>query len=237
MRTAVGDHTTGLAMLSGIMAALFHRERTGQGKLVETSLLRTGIYALGSDMAIQLAMGRVGSTRPRNDALNPLNNFYQTSDGNWLVLLTRHSGSQDWRRLMQAVGKPDLAEDPRFASASSRRNHTRELVAILDEAFGSRSLEDWANILDEMDVVRAPVQTPAQVADDAQAAAAGAFVEVESQTGTRFRSVAGPVRFDGADAGAFTGAPNPGADTDTILRGLGYADADIAAMRERNAIA
>lgn len=237
MRTAVGDHTTGLAMLGGIMAALFERERTGKGRLVETSLLRTGIYALGSDMAIQLVMGKVGSTRPRENALNPLNNFYQTADGNWLVLLTRHSGSQDWQRLMKAIGREDLAADPRFQTTASRRDNGPELIAELDKAFAKRPLDEWADILDETDVVWAPVQTPAQVAADPQAKAAGAFVDIRAEDGSSFRSVAAPVRFDGTDPEAFPTAPAAGAHTDEILTGLGFAPEQIADLRARRVIA
>ncbi len=237
MRTAVGDHTTGLATLSGIMAALFERERTGKGRLVETSLLRTGIYALGSDIAIQLVLGKVGSTRPRNNALNPLNNFYQTKDGNWLVLLTRHSGSQDWHRLMKAVGREELAADPRFQNTALRRDNGPALIAALDEAFAKRDLEEWADILDEIDIVWAPVQTPAQVAADPQAQAAGAFVDVRGEDGNVFRSVAPPVRFDGTDAAEFQTAPTAGAHTDEILQGLGFAPDKIAELRARRVIA
>lgn len=237
MRTAVGDHTTGLATLSGIMAALFERERTGKGRLVETSLLRTGIYALGSDLAIQLAVGRIGSTRPREDALNALNNFYQTSDGHWLVLLTRHSGTQDWHRLAAAIGRPDLIDDDRFANTASRRKNGRELIAILDAGFATRTFAEWAEILDEMDIVWSPVQTAAEVAADPQAAASGAFVDVVAGDGSRFRSVAAPVRFNGADPAAFAAAPGPGADTEAVLRDLGYADSEIADLRARRAVA
>jgi crotonobetainyl-CoA:carnitine CoA-transferase CaiB-like acyl-CoA transferase len=236
MRTAVGDHTTGLATLSGILAALFERERTGKGRLVETSLLRTGIYALGSDMAIQLALGKVGSTRPRENALNPLNNFYKTRDDNWLVLLTRHSGSQDWQRLMQAVGREDLGSDPRFQNTALRRDNGPALIAALDEAFATRDLEEWADILDEIDIVWAPVQTPAQVAADPQAEAAGAFVDVRGDDGSVVRSVAPPVRFDGADTAEYHTAPTAGAHTDEILAGLGFAPDAIADLRARRVI-
>ena len=237
MRTAVGDHTTALATLSGIMAALFERERTGTGRLVETSLLRTGIFALGSDMAIQLFLGRIGSTQPRAQAVSPLNNFYKTADGNWLVLLTRHSGSQDWLRLIRAIDRPEFEMDPRFATPAGRRENGPALIAAFDEAFAKRTIEEWAEILDEADVVWAPVQTPAQVAVDPQAEAAGAFVDIATEDGNRFRSVAPPVRFEGMEKDVYPGAPKPGQHTEEILRTIGYSEREIEDLRARKAVA
>ena len=77
IRTGMGDHVTSLATVSAILAAVHERQRTGVGRLVETSLLRTGVYAIGSDMAIQLRFGKLASTRPRKEAVQPLGQFLQ----------------------------------------------------------------------------------------------------------------------------------------------------------------
>jgi crotonobetainyl-CoA:carnitine CoA-transferase CaiB-like acyl-CoA transferase len=153
------------------------------------------------------------------------------------VLLTRHSGSQDWHRLMKAAGREDLIADPRFQNTALRRDNGPALIAALDEAFAKRDLEEWADILDEIDIVWAPVQTPAQVAADPQAQAAGAFVDVRAEDGNVFRSVASPVRFDGTDTAEFQTAPTAGAHTDEILQGLGFAPDKIAELRARRVIA
>ena len=78
IRTASGDHITAISTVSGILAALYERDRTGNGKLVETSLVRTGIYSISSDMALQLKFGRVPSTKKREEQINPLFNFFKT---------------------------------------------------------------------------------------------------------------------------------------------------------------
>ena len=87
LRAGMGDHVTGLTILSGILAALLQRERTGTGQLVETSLLRTGIYCVGWDLGIRLRFGKLAPTQPRTEIMNPMVNCYQGSDGAWFWLL------------------------------------------------------------------------------------------------------------------------------------------------------
>jgi crotonobetainyl-CoA:carnitine CoA-transferase CaiB-like acyl-CoA transferase len=197
LRTGVGDHTTSLATVSAILAALYEREKTGEGRLVQTSLLATGIYTVSSDMAVQLAYGKLASNRPRTDPFDPIANFYKTRDERWLVLNPR-GGAKDWPATAAAVGRPDLLEDERFKTGRSRKAHNRDLVAELDQAFGALDFEEAARRLDAADLVWAPVQTPAEVAADPQAAAAGAWVQVQDGQGGTYRSPAAPARFPGA---------------------------------------
>ncbi len=229
IRTGMGDHSCTLSTVSAILAALFERGRTGAGRLVETSLLRSGGYAISSDMAIQLRIGRIASTRPRGQVVNPLVNFFQTADGRWICLLPK-DGGRDWPEIAAAVGRPALATDPRFAKGRDRRANGDALVAELDAAFAAMSFDEAAERLDGIDAVWAPVQTPAQFADDPQAIAAGCFVEAESPSGERFLSPAGPARFPGADDGPKGPAPLPGQHTRAILSDLGFDDDAVQAM-------
>ena len=178
LRTGVGDHTTSLATVSAILAAVYEREKTGVGRLVQTSLLATGVYTVGSDMAVQLAFGKLASNRPRSAPFDPTANFYKSRDGHWFVLNPR-GGGKDWQLLATACGRPDLLEDERFPTGRLRKDNSVALVTELDDAFGGLDFEDIARRLDEVDLVWAPVQTPAQVAADPQVAAAGALIEVE----------------------------------------------------------
>ncbi len=236
MRVAVGDHTTGLALAAGILAAVVERNRTGKGRLIETSLLRTGIYCLGSDMAIQLRLGRIGSTRPREQTTSPLNSFYQTKCGRWLCLLTRHSGD-DWDRLAKALSSEALTADPRFASPRARRENAEALIGALDAAFAQWDLDTIAARLDEVDLVWAPVQTPAEVTRDPQAMAAGAFIDIPDGKGGTMRSIANPVRFWGEEANGPGPVPGPGQHTDEILGELGLDAEQIASLRSQGAVA
>jgi crotonobetainyl-CoA:carnitine CoA-transferase CaiB-like acyl-CoA transferase len=229
IRTGMGDHVTSLATASAILAAVYERQRTGVGRLVETSLLRTGVYAIGSDMAIQLRLGKLASTRGRREAVQPLANFYKTADGRWICLLPRQ-GSVDWPRIAAAAGHPEFVDDPRFSSAKARREHGEALVDILDAAFGAMTYAQAAQALDAGDITWAPYQTPRELAEDAQAEAAGCFVDTPDGRGGTFRAPAAPARFPGAADGPRGPAPALGADTAAVFRELGWDEEKVSAL-------
>ncbi|HKP78791.1 MAG TPA: CaiB/BaiF CoA-transferase family protein, partial [Phenylobacterium sp.] len=230
LRTSgVGDHTTSLATASAILAALYERGRTGEGRLVQTSLLASGVYLMGSDMAVQLKLGRVASGRPRGNPINALANYYRSVEGRWFVHNPRGSGG-GWEQFAAAAGRPDLIGDERFATGQARRRNAAELAAELDAGFGALPFDEIARRLDAADLVWAPMQTPAEVAADPQVAAAGAFVEVDDGHGGTFRSPAAPARFPGADLERRPPAPELGEHTRAVLAELGYGLAEIEAM-------
>ena len=236
IRTAMGDHITSLSTVAAILAAVHERHSTGKGRLVETSLLRTGVYSIGSDMAIQLRFGKLASTRPRPQAVQPLANFFKTADGRWICLLVR-TGGKDWPQIAAAVGRPDLVENPLFASSRARRENGPALVEMLDAAFAAFSYEDMAARLDEYDITWAPYQTPGELTRDPQAEAAGCFVDTPDGKGGSFRSPASPARFSGYDDTPKSGPPSRGQHTAEVLVELGYSADEIAALRDSKAVA
>jgi crotonobetainyl-CoA:carnitine CoA-transferase CaiB-like acyl-CoA transferase len=218
-RGGVGDHVTALTALAGVLAALYERERTGEGRLVEVSLLRTGTYCFGWDLNMQLRWGTMGDTSPRTEAGNPMINPYRAADGRWFWILGVESDRM-WPKVLAAVDRSGWAEDVRFRTARDRRHHAAELIAELDAIFAGRTREAWTAVFDEHDVWWAPVSTPDEVLADPQAAAAGAFVDVPGGAWVDgHRAVASPIAFDG---GQVTPRPVPalGEHTDEILREL-----------------
>jgi crotonobetainyl-CoA:carnitine CoA-transferase CaiB-like acyl-CoA transferase len=197
IRSAVGDHTTGVTLAAGILAALLERQRTGTGRLVSTSLLRAGIYVLGWDIGIMLRLGRLASTKPRLERKEPLLSCYRAGDGKlfWLIGL---EGDRHWPGLLRAIERPELADDERFRTNRDRAQNARALIELLDEVFSSRPRAEWAAIFDVHDVWWAPVNSIAEVIEDPQAIAAGAFVDMVPREGEApYKAVASPVDFGG----------------------------------------
>ena len=223
VRSGVGDHITGMATAMGTVAALFERTRTGRGRVVETSLFGTGMYTVSWDLGIQLTLGRLSSLRPRDRSATPMVNSYRAADDRWFYLIglqaTRH-----FPKLADAIERPDLADDERFASAGGIASHAAELIAELDAVFATRPLTEWAERFDRHDVWWAPCQTMADVAADPQAHAIGAFVDTDDPSAapdTPMRTVATPVRFDGETYAPRRPVPALGEHTDEVLRELG----------------
>lgn len=228
IRTGMGDHVCSVTTVAGILAAVVDKLRTGKGRLVETSLLRAGVWAMSADISVQQQFGKLSSTKSRREAVNPLANFFMTADERWLCIVPRTGKGGDWPQVCRVIGRPELIEEPRFANGRERRKHAAEIVELLDAAFAGLTFEEAAARLDAEDVVWDPLQTPRELLEDAQAEAAGCFVEVP---GARdgVRSVAAPVRFPGAPHGPKGPAPTKGQHTDEVLRELGVEPATVAA--------
>lgn len=236
LRTAFGDHVASMAIVAGVMSALYERTRTGKGRLVEASLLRVAHYAAGSDMAIQHTYGRTASNRARRDVSLPLVNFFRTKDERWISLLSRQ-GEGDWSKLCRALKLEHLIEDERFARAKVRRQNSGELVDLLDAAFAARTLDEVSIALDSEEMVWAPVLSAAEAAADPQAKAAGAVVQTPQADGTTINAPGAPIRFPGADDGPKGPAPQAGEHTRAVLKQAGYSEAEIDALYASGAAA
>jgi crotonobetainyl-CoA:carnitine CoA-transferase CaiB-like acyl-CoA transferase len=215
--TGFGDHFVGLATMSGVLGALFERTRTGRGQIVETSLLRTGTFALTWELSIQLMRGRVPGGLDRESVKNPLVNCYRAGDDHWFWLVGVEA-DRHLPGLLRATDREDLAEDVRFADTRSRRHNSAAFIRELDVTFGAQPMSFWRQRFDECGVWWAPVCTPEDVVVDEQASAAGCFVDV---AGEGYRTVASPVEFRRHHLSEVSPAPELGHDTESVLREIG----------------
>jgi crotonobetainyl-CoA:carnitine CoA-transferase CaiB-like acyl-CoA transferase len=197
IRSGQGDHTTGLSMAAGVLAALFDRERTGTGRVVSTSLLRTGIYTLGWDVGVYLRFGKRQSTKSSRKNPAPQMNCYRCADGRafWLLGL---EADRHFPGLLKAIGREELASVENFKNARARSINAGEFTTVLDEHFATQDYAYWTAKFDENDVWWAPLNSIAEAVADPQVIASGAFVEMTPQPDEApYRAVNSPVDFSG----------------------------------------
>ena len=231
---SVGDLGGGATLAGAISAALFRRERTGKGAVVDNALYLFGIYLMSqSVVAAGLGLER-GPTPPRAQAFNALINCYRTSDDRWINLCLLNE--QWWPDLPPHLDRPDLLEDPRFKDAASRFQHRGALISILDEIFAAHDLAYWKQRLATLQGVWAPLQSPAEVIADPQALQNGFVTPVVAADGRDYLAGASPAQFDQRPIGPLRAAPAYGADSVEVLRELGLSDADIADLTARDVI-
>jgi crotonobetainyl-CoA:carnitine CoA-transferase CaiB-like acyl-CoA transferase len=228
-RGGFGDHITASHCLAGIVTALYAREKTGRGQLVDACLLRSGIYTVGFDVAQQLAFGAVAPLIKREDAIRPTVSSYRAGDGRWVWLLGVE-GDRHWPRLCEGLERPELKDDPRFASAAKRRENARELIRILDEQFARRPLAEWLERFDAVDLWWSPVNTRPGVAKDAGARRAPSST-CRMVAGNKKGVSEAQYRFSPSDTRT-PRCPVGEARTEAVLREFGGA-ARIPKLRER----
>ena len=229
-RGAFGDRNGGMALAFGIAAALVGRAQTGEGSVVDVSLLATAMWTLSSDIlsALQGATPRAPAGRL---VVNPLVATYQTQDARHLSLVFLES-DRYWRPFCELVGRSDLAEDPRFADHHSRSENAEACVAALDEVFAARTFVEWKALLAGFDAPWAPVQAVEELLEDPQVLANDYLGEVELDGGGSYRLPRVPVQFDEA-APDLRRAPEHGEHTESVLLELGYSWDEIATFGER----
>ncbi len=231
-----GDSIGAMTIAGGIMGALFHRERTGEATIVDVSLLGVGMWAMGQAVALSLVLG-MPWTPPPADRIgsNPLSRNYETKDGRVLAF-TCLQPAKYWAPLCEAVGRPELAADPRFADYQALMGNSDAAVAIMTEVFASATLAEWRERLDGFIGQWAVVQDTLEAAADPQTVANGYIQDCETATGTPFRLVAAPVQFDEEPA-APTRAPEFNEHGDRILADMGFDEDAIIDLKVRGVVA
>lgn len=236
-RGGMGDHNAGLAGAGAISAALFERERSGEGQLVSTSLFREGMYTIGFDLNTMLMWGAPIALGSRHTG-NPAMNNYVAGDGRrfWL---TGIDGRRHWPPLCRVLGKDEWLTDPRFAEPLDRHANAVELVGLVDEVFATKSLDEWSEIFTtEPDIFWAPINSLEDLVADQQAWDAGGFVDVPDEPGSTVTTtmVATPVDFSRTTWEPRSTAPDLGEHTNDVLTALGKTPDQITALRESGTV-
>ncbi|WP_423378846.1 CaiB/BaiF CoA transferase family protein [Burkholderia sp. LMG 32019] len=231
---AIADLATGLYSTIAVLAALTHRDRTGEGQYIDMALLDVQVALLANMNTNFLASGkppvRWGNAHPN---IVPYQTF-QTSDG-WIIAAVGNDGQ--FRKFVEAGGRPELADDERFATNPSRVRHRDTLVPILAEMVKARGKADWIDVLEAAGVPCGPINDLDEVFDNEQVVARGMQVSLPHPSGADAKLVRNPIRMSATPPEARTAPPLLGAQTDDVLRDmLGYDDAKIAALRAKQAI-
>lgn len=228
-RGGMGDHNAGAQAAGAVAAALYHRERTGQGQKVAVSLARTGVYTLGWDLNQTLQLGVAAQPIQRNTFPNPIILNYATADDRvvWLLML---QGDRHWPDFCRAVEREDWLSDERFTTLALRAANAADLIHEIEEVMCTKTLAEWEPIFDRENVWYAPVQTLDQVVTDPVMAEAGAWVDVPSPDGP-VRMVASPADFYGTPWQPRGPSPEFGQHTEEVLLELGHDWEQIVALK------
>jgi crotonobetainyl-CoA:carnitine CoA-transferase CaiB-like acyl-CoA transferase len=233
-RGAMGDRNGALALAFGIAAALLKRVRTGAGSVVDVSLLSTAMWTLSSDLLAALGGDEPKASSGRGPLMNPLVGSYRTKDGRHIQLVFLQP-DRYWADFCRVIGRPELADDARFADMASRRENAQACVAELDREFAARTFDEWKAVLARLDAPWAPVQSVAELLDDPQVVANGYIGDVVVDGETAYRLPAVPVQLDGRPP-RLRRAPEHGEDTEALLLEAGYGWEQITALKESGVI-
>lgn len=227
------DITTGMFGAHGILAALYTREKTGKGQLVETSLLESQIAWLTNVGSNYLISGkvpkRIGNMHPNITPYQP----YKAKDGYVIVAV---GNEKLWKIFTEVLGIPNLAEDPRFCTNALRNENRMELNSILEKIFLQKNADEWTEIMLEKGIPSGPINTMDKVFSDPQVLARDMLATVNHPVAGEIKMAGFPIKFSETPAIIKTHPPLLGEHTEEILQKLGYSLEEIAKMKENNSV-
>lgn len=230
-----GDSQCGTALAGGIAAALFQRERTGRGSVVDVSLLGAALWASqGTNVGACLSEGDALPAQDRRRPPNVLVNTYRTSDGRFMVLGSLQA-DRYWPRFCDAIGHPELLDDERFVDADRRQANVEECVRVIDEIFATRSLAEWSASFKAVRMPFGVVRTPREAQADPQARVNGFVQDLTLDSGVTLPVVVAPAIFD-EEPPVPAAAPTHARDTDDVLAAVGYSSDEIINLKISGAV-
>jgi len=232
---AITDLSAGLYATIAILAALRHRDITGEGQFIDLALFDSSIslmtYMAGYYFAIGATPPRMGSAHP---TIVPYQAF-RAKDGNYIIVAV--GNDRLWSLFCDAIGLTDLKGDPRFARNADRVSNRRELLERLDRVFLSRDRDDWAAVLERTGVPCGPVYNMEDIFSDPQALHRQMLVEMNHPTLGKIKVIGCPMKFSSTPARLDNPPPLLAQDTERVLRELlNHSDEAIQELRHQEAI-
>jgi len=228
------DRVAAAHIVGGILAAILHREKTGEGQALEFSLYHTAIWTVAEDIQAAL-MGTPLPKWDRTKASNPIFNSYRAKDGRWFQFAMLQSDVH-WPDFCQAIERPELEQDTRFENMDKREENCQELIRILDGIFALETRDEWEKRFKENDCIYGRIETATEVTTDPQALANDFFAKLHHPVGVEVRLVNTPVKFQQNPASVRNPAPEVGQHTEETLLNLGYSWGDIGTLKEQGVI-
>ncbi len=233
-----GDAYGGMMSALGIMLALYHRNRTGKGQMLDASLYGAQLFLTAPSLQAYLATGsdRYSKQQSRKAAPNPLWNMYPAKD-KWVFLCAPNTDA-NWSRLCQSLDDTGLANDSRFQSVEQRRRNAKALVARLDKLTKKRNAAEWMARWRPLGIVASPINTLADLAADPQAWANDYFVETYCEEVQRQVKVRGlPIGLSKTPGVVNSLGPELGQHTELILtETLGYTWEQVGEFKSQGVI-
>lgn len=213
---AFGDLQGGATLAGGVCAALFHRERTGEPSIVDSSLLAQAMWAIAPSISVADLFDIDGIPgAPPGLAINPLVARYKTKDDRWIQLVFLQP-DKFWAGFCRRMGLAELANDQRFVPSANLIANAAEATAIFAKAFAAHDLAHWRQVLDDEPGVWGALATPRETLNDPQVEPNGYVIANVDDHGEKYRIVAAPVQFNETPPGP-SRAPEHGQHTEEIL--------------------
>jgi len=229
----MADHIVGLIAVQQIAMALYHRERTGAGQSIEVPMFENmAAFVLSEHLYLHTfepPLGGTGDPRVINPEAKPL----PTRDGH--ICISANTNAQAFG-FFEAIGRPELKDDPRFCSIAARFAHVQDYFELRASALRSRTTAEWLEIFDRLDVPAMPYHTFESLLEDPHLADVGLVTEVEHPTEGRIRDVGVPNRWSDATRTDYRPPPKIGQHSVEILREIGYSEDQVGALVERAVI-